>query len=90
MWQLKKLWGGGEQRERMKSGKSGAPAEIHALGRARATIRLVSEQKTLKLWKKAWSNEKTSREPHAICPKLTYKTLKIHKGLCKAASALVV
>ncbi len=42
------------------------------------------------LWEEAWSNEKTGRDLHAICPKPTKKTLKIHNGLCKATSALVV
>ena len=85
----------GWRRAKRRNGKwkewdSGYTAEKHALGRARATIRLASEQRTLELWEEAWSNEKTGRELHAICPKPTKKTLMIHKGLCKAASALVV
>ena len=48
------------------------------------------EEKTLGLWEKAWSSEKTGRELHAICLKLIKKTLKLHKSLCKAASALIV
>lgn len=63
---------------------SGYTAEKHVLGRARATIRLALEQKTLELWEEAWLNEKTGRELYAVCP------LKTHKGLCKAASALIV
>ena len=85
----------GWRRERRRNGKwrewdSGYTAERHELGRARATIKLASEQKTLELWEESWSSEKTGRELHAICPKPTKKTLRIHKGLCKAASALVV
>ena len=60
------------------------------LGRARATIKLALEQRTLGLWEETWSREKTGRELHAICPKPTKKALKLHKGLCKAASALIV
>lgn len=65
-------------------------AEKRELGKTRATIKLVSEQKALERWEEAWSKEKTSRELHALCPKPTKQTLKIHKGLCKAASALVI
>ena len=85
----------GWRRAKRRNGKwkewdSGYMAEKHPLERARATIELASEQKTFELWEEAWSNEKTGRELYAICPKPTKKTLKIHKGLCKAASALVV
>ena len=69
---------------------SGYTAERHVLGRARATIKLALEQRTLGLWEETWSSEKTGRELHAICPKPTKKTLKLHKGLCKAASTLIV
>ena len=75
------------RRAKRRNGKwkewdSGYTAEKRALGRARATIRLASEQKTCELWEEAWSNEKTARELYAICPKPTKKTLKVHKGLC--------
>ena len=60
------------------------------LRRARATIKLALEQKTLKLWEKAWSSDKICRKLDAICLEPTKKTLKIHKDLCKAASVLVV
>ncbi len=62
----------------------------HILGRTRATIKLALEQRTLGLWEETWPSEKTGRELHAICPKPTKKTLKLHKGLCKAASALII
>ncbi len=37
-----------------------------------------------------WSKRKTGRESNAICPKPTNQMVKIHKGLCKAASPLVL
>lgn len=87
--------GTGWRRAKRRNGKwrewdSGYTAERHVLGRARATIKLALEQRTLGLWEEAWSGEKTGRELHAICSKPTKKTLKLHKGLCKAASALIV
>ena len=62
------------RRARRRNGKwrewdSGYTAERHELGRARATIKLALEQKTLELWEEAWSSEKTGRELYAICPK---------------------
>ncbi len=83
------------RRAKKRNGKwrekdSGHIAEKHEVSRARATIKLASEQKTLERWEKFWSREKTSRELYAICPKPTKQMLKIHKDLCKAASALVV
>ena len=85
----------GWRRAKRRNGKwrewdSGHTAEKHEVGRARATIKLASEQKTLERWEEVWSREKTGRELYAICPKPTKQTLKIHKSLCKAASALVV
>ena len=85
----------GWRRAKRRNGKwrewdSGHTAEKHEVGRARATIKLALEQKTLERWEEVWSREKTGRELHAICPKPTKQTLKIHKCLCKAASALVV
>ena len=41
-------------------------------------------------WEAAWSSEKTGGELRTICPKPTKKVLKIHKGLRKAVSALIV
>ena len=38
----------------------------------------------------AWISNRTRRELQAICPKLTKKTLKVHKNLGKAASILIV
>ena len=37
----------------------------------------------------AWTSERTEKDLHAICPHPTKKTLKIHRGLDKAASALI-
>ncbi len=62
----------------------------HKVGRAKATIKLASVQKTFERWEKVNSREKTGRELYAICPKPTKQTLKIHKSLCKTSSALVV
>ena len=59
------------------------------LGRSRATIKLALERKASELWEEAWTNEKTGRELHAICLKPTKKTLGVHRGLSKAASALI-
>ena len=69
---------------------SGYTSEKQELGRSRATIKLALKRKASELWEEAWTNEKTGRELHAICPKPTKKTLEIHRGLCKAASALIV
>ena len=85
----------GWRRAKRKNGKwkewdSGYTADRHMLERAGATIKLALEQKTLELWSEAWSREKTGRELHAICPKPTKKVLKLHKGLSKAASTLIV
>ena len=85
----------GWRRAKRKNGKwrewdSGYISEEQKLGRSRTTIRLALEQNTLEQWEKAWTSEKTGRELYAICPKPTKKTLRIHKGLCKAASALIV
>ena len=68
----------------------GYTSERQKLGRSRDIIKLVLERKASKLWEEAWTNEKTGRELHIICPKPTKKTLKIHRGLCKAASILIV
>lgn len=61
--------------EKWRGWDFGYTAERHTLGRA---IKLALEQKTLELWEKACSSEKTGRELHAICPKPTKKRLKIH------------
>lgn len=74
----------------MERWDSGYTAEEQRLGRSRATIKLALEQNTFEQWEIAWTSEKTGRELHAICPKPTKKILKIHEGLCKAASALIV
>lgn len=92
MWQLKRRQDGEEQKERTEVERMGF--RVHrgrqVLERARATTKLALEQKTLGLWEKAWSGKKTGRELHAICPKPTKKTLKLHKDLSKAASALII
>ena len=85
----------GWRKAKRKNGKwrewdSGYISEEQKLGRSCATIKLALEQNTLEQWEKAWTSEKTGRELYAICPKPTKKTLRIHKGLCKAASALIV
>ncbi len=82
----------GEQKEGIESGENGisGTAEKHEIGRAKATIQLALKKKTLEHYEKVLSKKKTGRELHAICLKPTKQTLKIHKSLCKAASALVV
>ena len=56
---------------RWRERDSGYTAERHVLGRARATIKLALEQRTLGLGEQAWSSEKTGRELRVICPKPT-------------------
>lgn len=73
-----------------KEWDSGHTSEKQNLDRSRATIKLALEQNISEQWETPWSNEKTGRELHRICPKPTKKVLKIHKGLRKAASALIV
>ncbi len=85
----------GWRKAKRKNGKwkerdSGHTAEEQNLGRLRATIKLALEQNISKQWKTAWSNEKTGRELYRICPRPTKQVLRVHKGLCKAARALVV
>ncbi len=86
-----KGWKKAKRRNRKwKELDSGHTAEKQNLGRSRATIKLALEQNISEQWETAWSNEKTGRELYKICPKPTKKVLKIHKGLRKAASALIV
>lgn len=68
--------GTGWRRVKKRNGKwkkwdSGHIAEKQALKRARATMELALEQRTLGLWEKTWLSKKTGRELHAICPKPT-------------------
>lgn len=60
MLQLKKQRDGREQKGRMESGEKGIPdtAEIYALGKVRANIKLALKQKTLEQWEEAWLNQK--------------------------------
>ena len=73
-----------------KEWDSGHTAEKQNLGRLHATVKLALEQSISEQWETAWSNEKTGRELYKICLKPTKQVLKIHKGLRKAASALIV
>ena len=57
---------------------------------SRATVKLALLQNTSEQWETAWSNEKTGRDLRTICPKPTKNVLKMHKGLWKAASSLIV
>lgn len=65
-------------------------AQKQILKKARTTIKLALEQKTLRMWEKPWLSEKSGRKLHIICQKLTKKLLRLYKDLCKAASALIV
>lgn len=58
--------------------------------RVSTAIKLILEQMTFRLWEKTWLTKKTGRELYAICSKSTKKALKLYKGLCKTASALIV
>lgn len=69
---------------------SGYIANKHILERARATIKLVLEEKTLELWNEAWSRKKIGKKLHAICPKPTKMALNLHQDPCKVASILIV
>ena len=85
----------GWRRSKRRNGKwgewdSGYTSKEQKLGRSRATIKLALEQNTLEKWELAWTSERTGRELRSICPKATKKTLKIHRGLGKAASTLIV
>ncbi len=85
----------GWRKAKKKNGKckesdSRYTSEKQELGRSRATIKLALEGKASEFGEIAWTNEKTGKELHAICPKPTKKMLKIHRGLRKAASALIV
>ena len=85
----------GWRRAKRKNGKwkewdSGYTSEEQKLGRSRATVKLALERKASEQWEMAWTSERTGRELHAICPKPTKKTLEVHRGLGKAASALIV
>ena len=85
----------GWRRAKRRNGKwkewdSGYTAEKQKFGRSQATIKLALEQNTLEQWETAWAREKTGGELRTICPKPTKKILKIHKGLRKAVSALIV
>ena len=80
----------GWRRSKRRNGKwrewdSGYTSKEQKLERSRAL-----ERNTLKQWELAWTSERTGRELHSICPKSTKKTLKIHRGLGKAASTLIV
>ena len=41
-------------------------------------------------WKEAWTNEKTGRELHKICPKPTTKILLLHKSVPRPFGSLIV
>lgn len=92
MLQLKKQLGGKEQKKGTKRRKwdSGYTAERQVLERTRATIKLSLEQRTFGLQEEIWSSKKTGKKLYAICSQSTKKSLKLHKGLCKATSALIL
>jgi ribonuclease HI/uncharacterized protein YchJ len=55
-----------------------------------AAMRVVHNSLLLVEWKEAWTNEKTGRKLHRICPEPTSKVLLLHKSVPRPFSSLIV
>jgi hypothetical protein len=55
-----------------------------------AAMRAVHNSLLLVEWKEGWTNEKTGRELHRICPEPTTKVLLLHKSVPRPFSWLIV
>ena len=90
--QQKRLQDRGEQSIQMESGENETLA-IYMKAKARQITRydqVSTRTKHFEIVGKALDKWENGKELYAICPKPTKKMLRIDKGLCKVASALIV
>lgn len=55
-----------------------------------AAMRAVHNSRLISEWKEGWTNEKTGRELHRICPEPTTKVLLLHTSVPRPFSSLIV